>query len=89
MKLLSWISEKYRDPEDPTLARLLAVPVLFATYLIPIGIWAVASWKVSATGHLAEVPGTLIGLIGTISGPLLAFLYGHSAKPSASTPSTS
>jgi hypothetical protein len=70
--ICSWLSRALGDGENPSSSRLIAVPSLLAAYLVPLGVWAGLS---IAHGKLEEVPTSLIGLIGTISTPVLGFLH--------------
>ena len=71
-RLLQWIAQALGDGESPSSARLIAVPTLLAVYLVPLFLWAFLSLK---GGVLVDFPATVIGFIGTVSGPLLVFIH--------------
>lgn len=70
----SWIGAALGDGENPSSGRLIGVPTLLAVYLVPLAVWTVLSIK---DGKMNEIPGSLLGFIGTVSGPLLAFLHAN------------
>ena len=71
-QLFTWLAQALGDGESPSSSRLIAVPSLLAVYLVPLSVWTFVSLH---DGRLSEVPATVLGLIGTVSGPLLAFVH--------------
>lgn len=71
------------DGESPSSSRLIAVLALLSIYLVPVAVWAIQSFR---SDHLAEVPGSVLGFIGTVSGPLLAFVHANKRLEEAKTP---
>jgi len=70
--LFGWIGRAMGDGENPSASRLIAVPCVLVVVLVPVLAWAWISLK---DGKLAEFPGSMIGLIGTLLTPLLGFLH--------------
>jgi len=60
------------DGENPSSARLLAVAVVPASVLVPLGVWAALSLHARA---LLEVPGSVTGFVSAANAPLLALLH--------------
>lgn len=71
-KLCTWLAAALGDGENPSSSRLIAVPSLLAIYLVPLAVWV---WVSLSHGTMAEVPASVLGLIGTVSAPLLAFVH--------------
>jgi hypothetical protein len=69
---LQWLGRAMGDGENPSSSRLVAVPALLAIYLVPLAVWTVLSLRTHA---MLDVPTSVLGLIGSVSGPLLAFLH--------------
>lgn len=70
-----FISKMFSDGFGfPSLQRVLAAVIVVPVVYVPLIVWARASWTIN-DGTVAEMPGSVIGFIGAILGPVLAFVF--------------